>query len=54
MARRSLLAFTEYTTPLWSAGKIHREICVQLERIVRKEIDRLMLLCQMHPPQWPQ
>lgn len=48
MARRSLLSFTEYTTPLWAAGKIHREICVQLERIVRKEIDRLMLLC---PPQ---
>ena len=48
MARRNLLAFTEYTTPLWKPGKIHREICVQLERVVRKEIDRLMLLC---PPQ---
>ena len=48
MARRNLLSFTEYTTPLWSAGKIHREICTQLERIVRKDIDRLMLLC---PPQ---
>jgi len=47
-ARRSLLSFTEYTTPLWTAGKIHREICIQLERVVRKEIDRLMLLC---PPQ---
>jgi predicted phage terminase large subunit-like protein len=48
MARRSLLSFTSYTTLGWSAGKIHREICVQLERVVRKEIDRLMLLC---PPQ---
>lgn len=48
MARRNLLSFTEYTTPAWAAGKIHREICVQLERVVRKEIDRLMLLC---PPQ---
>lgn len=48
MARRNLQAFTEYTTPLWLAGKIHREICAQLERVVRKEIDRLMLLC---PPQ---
>lgn len=48
MARKNLLAFTEYTTPLWVPGKIHREICFQLERVVRKETDRLMLLC---PPQ---
>jgi hypothetical protein len=48
IARRNLLAFTEYTTPNWHAGKIHREICAQLERVERKEIDRLMLLC---PPQ---
>lgn len=47
-AAQSLLAFTEYTTLAWSAGKIHREICAQLDRVVRGEIDRLMLLC---PPQ---
>lgn len=47
-ARTNLRAFTEYVTPNWTAGKIHREICAQLERVQRKEIDRLMLLC---PPQ---
>jgi hypothetical protein len=47
-ASQSLLAFTEYTTLNWSAGKIHREICAQLDRVVSGEIDRLMLLC---PPQ---
>jgi hypothetical protein len=47
-ARASLLNFTEATTPRWSAGKIHRAICEQLDRVRRKEIDRLMLLC---PPQ---
>lgn len=47
-ARKNLLNFTEYTTPNWHAGKIHKVICEQLDRVVRKEIDRLMLLC---PPQ---
>ncbi len=47
-ARRSTLEFTRYTTPRWSDGKIHREICVQADRVVRGEIDRLLLLC---PPQ---
>lgn len=47
-ARQSLLRFTEFTTPRWQAGKIHREICAQAERVIRGEIDRLMLLC---PPQ---
>lgn len=47
-AKQSLLAFTEYTTHNWKAGKIHKIICEQLERVERKEIDRLMLLC---PPQ---
>lgn len=47
-ARQNLLAFTDYTTPKWSAGKIHREICTQLDRVISGEIDRLMLLC---PPQ---
>src|SRR5581483_9846210 len=47
-ARRNLLQFTEYTTQRWVPGKIHRAICDQLDRVVRKEVDRLMLLC---PPQ---
>jgi predicted phage terminase large subunit-like protein len=47
-ARTNLLGFTSYTTLGWSAGKIHRDICAQLDRVVRGEIDRLMLLC---PPQ---
>lgn len=47
-ARASLQAFTEYTTPAWKAGPIHREICGQLDRVAKGEIDRLMLLC---PPQ---
>ena len=47
-ARRDLQTFIEYTKPRWTAGKIHRAICAQLERVLRKEIDRLMLLC---PPQ---
>src|SRR5687768_11680779 len=48
VARRNLQAFTEYTTPRWDAGKIHRVICEHLDRVARKEVDRLMLLC---PPQ---
>jgi hypothetical protein len=47
-ARRKLQQFTEYTTPRWSPGKIHKVICEQLDRVMRREIDRLMLLC---PPQ---
>lgn len=47
-ARSNLRSFTEYSTPNWHAGKIHRQICAQLDRVERGEIDRLMLLC---PPQ---
>lgn len=47
-ATQTLQGFTDYTTLNWRAGKIHREICRQLDRVVNKEIDRLMLLC---PPQ---
>jgi predicted phage terminase large subunit-like protein len=47
-ARSSLLRFTERTVPRWSPGPIHRAICEQLERVQRREVDRLMLLC---PPQ---
>lgn len=48
LAQQKLLPFTERTTLNWRAGKIHREICDQLDRVVAGEIDRLMLLC---PPQ---
>lgn len=48
VARRTLLGFTEYTTPRWVPGKIHRVICEQLDRVVCGEVDRLLLLC---PPQ---
>lgn len=47
-ARKNLLQFTEYTTQRWAPSKIHRAICEQLDRVIRKEVDRLMLLC---PPQ---
>lgn len=47
-ARKSLLSFTEYTTPRWSPGPIHAAICEQLDRVAAGEIDRLLLLC---PPQ---
>lgn len=47
-ARTDLQAFVEFTTPGWQAGKMHRIICEQLDRVVRGEVDRLMLLC---PPQ---
>lgn len=44
----SLLAFTEYTTPGYRPGYIHKVIAEQFDRVSRGEIDRLMLLC---PPQ---
>jgi predicted phage terminase large subunit-like protein len=44
-ARKSLLAFTEYTHPRYKAGRPHRVIAEQLERVMRRDIDRLMLLC---------
>ena len=47
-ASGSLLKFVEWTSPRWEAGKIHRAICEQLERVGKGEIDRLLLLC---PPQ---
>jgi hypothetical protein len=47
-ARQNLQNFTEYTTPNWKAGRIHKEICAQLDRVVRKEISRLIIAC---PPQ---
>jgi hypothetical protein len=47
-ARQTLQQFTEYTTPNWLPGKIHRVICAQADRVLRKEIDRLLIMC---PPQ---
>ena len=47
-ARTTLAAFTAYSTPSWRPSKIHRAIAEQLDRVRRKEIDRLLLLC---PPQ---
>lgn len=47
-AKDSLLEFVRWTTPRWEPGKIHRSICEQLDRVARKEVDRLLLLC---PPQ---
>lgn len=47
-ARRNAIDFVAYTTPRWSPGPIHRAICEQIDRVRRKEIDRLLLLC---PPQ---
>ena len=45
IARKSLLAFTEQTHPRYNVGRPHRIIAEQLERVERREIDRLMLLC---------
>ena len=47
-ARASTQSFTDYVSPNWRPSKIHRAICEQLDRVRRKEIDRLLLLC---PPQ---
>lgn len=47
-ARANALDFVAYTSPRWSPGPIHRAICAQIDRVRRKEIDRLLLLC---PPQ---
>ena len=47
-ASESMLDFVAYTTPRWIPGPIHVAICDQLDRVRRREIDRLMLLC---PPQ---
>jgi predicted phage terminase large subunit-like protein len=47
-AQNDLLAFSQYTTPGWKPGKIHKAICDQLNRVRNGEVDRLMLLC---PPQ---
>lgn len=43
-ARQSLIAFTEYTYDRYKTARHHRIIAEQLQRIERREIDRLMLL----------
>jgi predicted phage terminase large subunit-like protein len=42
-ARKSLLAFTEYTNPLYQVAPHHRLIADKLEAIERGDIDRLMI-----------
>lgn len=44
MSRRSLIDFTEYTYDRYKTAKHHRLVAEQLERVSRREIDRLMLL----------
>ena len=43
IARKSLLAFTEYTNPAYVAAEHHKLICDALERVERGECDRLMV-----------
>ncbi len=42
-ARRSLLAFTEYTNPVYQRAQHHAQIAAKLEAVERGEIDRLMI-----------
>jgi predicted phage terminase large subunit-like protein len=43
-ARRSLIGFTEYTYERYKTASHHRIVAEQLERVERREVDRLMLL----------
>lgn len=42
-ARQSLLAFTEFTNPLYQRAQHHQQIAAKLEAVERGEIDRLMI-----------
>lgn len=42
-SRRSLIAFTNYTNPLYTSAAHHRLIADRLEAVERGEIDRLMI-----------
>src|SRR5688572_19848582 len=42
-ARHSLLAFTEFTNPLYERAQHHEQIAAKLEAVERGEIDRLMI-----------
>ena len=44
VARRSLIGFTEYTYDRYKTARHHKIIAEQLERVERREVDRLMLL----------
>lgn len=46
--KKSMLPFMQHTTPNWSPSKVHRMICEQMDRVLWREIDRLLILC---PPQ---
>jgi hypothetical protein len=39
-----LLGFTEYRYPRYRPAPVHRFVCTHLERVERREIDRLMIL----------
>lgn len=43
LARRKLLAFTEYTNPVYIPAGHHQRIAAKLEAVERGEIDRLMI-----------
>jgi len=43
-ARRSLIDFSEYTYERYKTAKHHRIVAEQLERVMKREVDRLMLL----------
>ncbi len=43
MSRRHLLAFTEYTNPLYQRAEHHKLIADKLEAVERGDIDRLMI-----------
>jgi hypothetical protein len=47
-SRRDLTEFIAYVRPGWEAANVHRQICQQLERVQRKEVDRLIITV---PPQ---
>jgi predicted phage terminase large subunit-like protein len=42
-ARKSLIAFTEYTYPQYRTSAHHERIAAELEAVMRGEVDRLML-----------
>jgi len=43
-ARQSLIDFTEYTYDRYKTAAHHKLVAEQLERVMRREVDRLMLL----------
>lgn len=43
-SRRSLISFTEFTYDRYRTAKHHRIVAEQLERVMKRDVDRLMLL----------